>query len=160
VETFDGVAIAECGDVLLVVWKSDATLARYDWFEPRVFAMAERHESIAICQFILSSSRPPDAALRARLRATLVRLGPRMRRLVSVPIGDAIWLTLVRGIMRGMAILSGQSGAVFVAANVESALDRIAQVRTADTPSRDVLAGTAEESARALGVHLQRVRER
>lgn len=158
VETFDGVALTECGDVLVVVWKSAATEGRYDWFEPRLFAMAQRHASMAILQIILSSSKPPNAALRARVRGSLVRLGPKLRCLVSVPVGDAIWATLVRGIMRGMAILAGQSEVLTVVASMDAAFERLTQDVGPETPSAEALARALDALGAALGVRIHRPR--
>jgi hypothetical protein len=151
----DGVGVAIAGDVLLVVWKGAANRERYDWFEACVWSMAEEHASFAICQFVMSSSRPPDARLRARTRETLVALGPRVRCVVSVPIGDVLWATVVRTIMRGVAILSGHSDTVIVAGSLNEALDRIRRVASAATPERAALAAAARDLGTALGVRLE-----
>jgi hypothetical protein len=139
VEHRDGIALVRTGDVLVAVWKLAATRERFDWLTEHLRTMADRWPSFVVLQLIMSSSSPPDAPLRARVRAVMRELDGRMRFLVSVPLGDALWMTIVRTIMRGLTVISGQTGRTSVASTVSQGLDHVAAVAREATPTRDEL---------------------
>ena len=151
VETFDGIAAARCGDVLLVLWKLPATLERFAWLEERLAELERAEPSFVLVQLISSSSSPPDAKLRARVRTVLRGLEGRMRHLVSVPLGDALWMSVVRVIMRGMTLVSGQGQRSSVASSAKEAFDVVAAVAQPATPSRNELEETLLAMCVALG---------
>ncbi len=152
VAAFDGLVVACAGDVLFALWQKPASAARLDWLEQRMEAMASDYDTFVVCQLILSSSTPPDAALRARVREAMRRFEGRMRYLISVPLGDAIWMGIVRVIMRGIAIISGHAATSSVAATAEEALERIAWAAGGRTPDRDALVAAVLAACSELGV--------
>jgi len=152
VAAFDGLAVACTGDVLFALWQKPATWARFDELEQQMEAMARDHETFIVCQLILSSSTPPNAALRARLRVVMRRFEGRMRYLISVPLGDAIWMGIVRVIMRGLAIISGHAATSSVSATAEEALERVAWAAGGRTPDREALVAAVLAACSELGV--------
>ena len=106
--------------------------------------------SVAACQFLLSTASPPGSAERAEIRAGLEVVLPRARRLVTVPLGDAAWHSIVRGIVRVALALSGQSRIIKVAAGAPEAFDLLAQVATPESPSIASLAAAFDALHTAL----------
>lgn len=115
---------------------------------------ASRPAGIACLDLILEGSSPPDAALRRQMQVDFRRLGSKLRRFVVVPIGNSIWLSIVRTIVRGVLLVSGQSQRQRVANSVRQGVDEIRAAATPETPSaEEVLEAIANLSA-ALGVQL------
>jgi hypothetical protein len=155
VDVGDGIAMAAAGDVLFTVWKGPSVDALIDRFEPHVWAMADKYPSFVIVQIIMSSSSPPNASVRARARRAMTTLGPRLRCVLSLPVGDGLWTTLVRTIMRGMAVLSGQSDIVRTASSLPDMFERIGALASAHTPDRAELSRVVQELAKLSGVRLE-----
>lgn len=149
---FDGLAAVQCGDVLIVLWKLPATSERFDWLEARLHEAARAHASFVVCQVILASSSPPNARLRARIREVMDGLRGKMRRVVSVALGDAVWMSVVRVVMRGLSILSGHGDASTIARTAREGLDHILAAAGPDTPDRDALEDALASAAAALGI--------
>jgi hypothetical protein len=152
VHACDGVATVGSGDVLFVLWKLAPTVERYDWFESRLDEFAAQQASFVICQLILPTSTPPNARIRARTRETLARLRPKLRRVVSVPLGDALWMSVVRVVMRGMAIVTGHAETSTIASTLHEGLDQVTAAASSNTPGRaDFVVGLGKACA-ALGL--------
>jgi hypothetical protein len=148
----DGLATAVVGDVIIVVWKSPATLERWQWLNAQGEALHARSPGGLIYFYlILSSSTPPNAATRTKMQAEFRRLGPKLRRLVVVPLGDSLWKSLVRTIVRTVMLLSGLSKQQIVAASIDEGIDRIMDAAGPNTPTRAELRAGAEALLRVLG---------
>lgn len=135
VEVRDGVAGTTVGDALLVVWSSGATAARVRWVHERARELIERSpDGIVAAQFLLPSARPPGLGEVGAVRAGLRTVLPRSRRLVVVPLGDAAWQLVVRGVMRAGLALLGQSERIKVAPSAPGAVELLIEARSSSTP--------------------------
>src|SRR3954454_9970604 len=103
VDTRDGVGLAQLGDTVVALWKAPASLDRWRYQLSRMETMAaSRPAGITCLDLILEGSSPPDAALRRQMQVDFRRLGSKLRKFVVVPIGNSIWLSIVRTIVRGV----------------------------------------------------------
>lgn len=158
VEVRDGIALSECGDTLLVLWKAPASLERWRYHVSRIEAMAaSRVEGILCIDLILSESTPPDATVRKQMQADFRRMGAKLRRFVVVPLGDSIWLNVVRTIVRGVLLLSGQSERQRVAATVRQGIEQVLAAAGPETPTLAALEAEAALLFAELGVELRRI---
>lgn len=140
VEVFDGVASITLGDTLLTLWQAPARAARIRHVTEVASALVRaRAGSIAACQFLLPSASPPRLQERADISAGLDVVMPRARRLVTTPLGDATWQSMVRSVMRAGLFLIGQSTRVKVASSATEAFELLDQVSTEESPGRDAL---------------------
>jgi hypothetical protein len=152
VEVFDGVAFLSRGDVVLALWKAPARIHRAKWLFDHVDrVIAERPGGVLAAYFILSSSSPPDGPARAENQRRIQAIGASFRRLLLVPIGDALWTSIVRTVMRGVAIVTGNKN-LAVANGVADALDKLLAARSERTPSRRELEAAVAVLFDALGV--------
>jgi hypothetical protein len=85
---------------------------------------------------VLPTADPPDGPTRAENNARLRRVGARLRRLVTAPVGDAFRMSVVRAVMRGLALLQGQTRTHVIADTVEGGVMRLLEVKTEQTPGR------------------------
>ncbi|HEU4410061.1 MAG TPA: hypothetical protein VFS43_32705 [Polyangiaceae bacterium] len=148
----DGLATAVVGDVLITVWKSPASVARWQWLHAQADALLARSPGgFVYLSIILSSSTPPNAALRTKMQADFRRLGSKLRRLVVVPLGDSLWKSVVRAIVRALMLVSGLPKQQAVAASIDEGIDRVLDVAGPNTPTRAELRAGAEALLRMLG---------
>lgn len=153
VRVFSGVAAAALGDTLVVLWSMPASQERWSWKWSFVEELMRSHEpGVLLFSLVLDTSSPPDSALRARMKADLQRSGAKLRRFVVVPLGDSIWMAIVRMIGRAVLLLGGQSDRQIVAASVEQGFVRLLQAAGPATPSRSELERAIAELSRLLGV--------
>ena len=153
VEVADGVACVSVGDVLLGLWKEPAHPARIRQFTQwaEVF-LRDQPGDIAACQFLLSSASPPTPEGFDAIRAGMKLVQPRARRLVVVPVGDSIWLGVVRSIIRLGTQLTRTSKLIKVAADKPEAFDLLGGAGTPRSPTRGELATAVERLYAALGL--------
>lgn len=152
-EVFDGVASVVTGDVLLALWQTPARSARIRHITAVTERMLRAREgTIAGCQFLLPSASPPRLQERSDIRAGIDVVMPRSRRLVTVPLGDAAWQSVVRGVMKAGLFLLGQSSRVKVAANAAEAFALLGEVATPDTPDAGAMARALDALHEALRV--------
>lgn len=152
VEVRDGVALLQMGDTLLVLWKAPASRDRWLHHMNRMeTAAASRPNGILCVDLILAESTAPDAALRKQMQADFRRLGGKLRRFVVVPLGDSLWLSVVRTIVRGTLLLSGQSDRQRVTATVSQGLDEARAAAGPETPSTAELQQAVGALFSALG---------
>jgi hypothetical protein len=150
---FDGIALWSRGDTILIVWQTPARIHRLKWLFEQIDAVAARNlGGIVVLQLVLSTSSPPDGPAREENQVRMRRLGASLRRLVTVPLGDALWMSIVRAIMRGLTLVSGQSKSQFVASSEAEGLDLLMKAAGPSTPSRRELSTELDELYRALGV--------
>lgn len=136
VEVVDGVALTSSGDTVLVLY-NDAAPRPLAAPVKRVDAvLASGHSEVLVMQCALGSSTPPDAEIRALCYRDIKRLRPRLRCVVTVPLGDDVWVVLILSVMRGMSTVVGMGSIHFVEKN---RADGIARLRSKAAPSEAAL---------------------
>src|SRR5258708_4467927 len=148
--TFDGVGYEGRGDVLVSVFQAAARLHRTRWLFDAAHALAPRSpEGILVMMVAPPTAAPPDSATRAENHARFRRLGPSLRRFVSVPLGDSVRVSLVRAILRGMAVVQGDARTHLVTATIE---EGTACLREAGGPPTPPARGRAGMAGRGWGL--------
>ena len=148
----DGVAAVELGNVLVAIWQHPATDARWDWMKAVMDRTAENSPGgFLMLDVTAATSSPPDAALRRRMQVDFKENLPRLRMLIVVALGDSLWVSVVRTIMRAVALLSGQSHRQVVVATVAEGV-AVAR-KLGATASAAELTQAVDELSDALGVH-------
>jgi hypothetical protein len=136
----DGVTSLVLGDTHIVLWKAPASLERWKWLMAQTQALSIKFpEGMLRLDFILGTSSPPDARTVSKFQADLRDMGPRLRRYVVVPVGDTVWLSIVRSIVRTALIITGLSKQHSVAATTAEGVTRLLEAARANTPSRKQL---------------------
>jgi len=149
----DGVAVVRMGDALLVLWSKASSRERWAFQLSAMQAMAPAYaDGILVLVLILSVDTPPEAAVRTDMEAALRRLGPQLRRLVAVPLGDSVWLSIIRTVVRGLIIVSGQSHRHRVASDVTAGIEQLREKAGPLTPSTAELLKAIAELSAALGL--------
>lgn len=153
IKIFDGLAIQQQGDFIVAVWNAPARVERarllYDEAE-RI--MAANPGGVYWLQVVMESSSTPDGPMREENHTRLRRWRPTLRRVATVPVGSAIWSTVVGTIMRGMFVVTGQSRTQLVASTEHEAIELLLREATPRSPSRAQLVAAVDELYRALGV--------
>jgi hypothetical protein len=153
VETNDGVAVSVRGDLVLSLWKEPARVHRTRWFFDIVDeAAAKNPEGVGVLLLILPTSSPPDAPARAENAVRLRKLGKVIQRVVTVPLGDALFLNVVRTVMRAMFIVQGQARVQIVESSVSSGIGRTLEEASHRTPGRAQVERDVLALYEALGV--------
>lgn len=153
IEVFDGVAAIAMGDTLLTLWQAPARSARIRRVTELTAALLERTSgTIVACQFLLPTASPPRLRERADISAGLDVVLPRARRLVTTPLGDAAWQSVVRAVMRAGIAIIGKAKLVKVASDPASAFDLLGQVASDASPDRASLERALDALHGALGV--------
>jgi len=135
-ESSDGIAVAVSGDLLVALWSEPGTLERMRWLGARLDAFAgHRSEGeVLMLMVILPKSSPPQAAARAESNSIARRLGGRTRLFVTVPLGDSLWLLVVRTVMRTTFLLSGNAKRLSIANTEADGIRQIVEARRDATP--------------------------
>jgi hypothetical protein len=135
-DVFDGVSCVTVGNTMLTLWQAPSRQHRVQWLARKTDELAAQHpDGIYVVQLILPSSSPPDSAARAEAVALMKRLQATLKFLVSVPLGDAIWMTLVRSIMRAALMVTGMASRHAVVATVAEGIALVVK-QSAAPPSR------------------------
>src|SRR5262245_17122898 len=103
----DGVAMSLHGDIIVLLWKSASRQHRILWLGRQISELTAPLDSYVVLQLILPSSNPPDGAASAEVKRLIKSVEGKMRRLVSVPLGDTMWASIVRSVMRAMVVVTG-----------------------------------------------------
>jgi hypothetical protein len=82
----------------------------------------------------LSMAAPPDAAKRRENSLQLRQLGSALRRLVAVPVGDSLWRSVARTVMRGMSVVA--QAPPHVGATPAHGIDKLLECASPATPRR------------------------
>jgi len=151
----DGIAYAHAGDTVLVVYAAPARLPRTRWLFDRLDEITARVAPINGLMIVLPSADVPDADTRAENTRRMGRLRGRLRRIVTVVIGDSMRLTLVRTIMRAMFLLQGQSRVQSIVDSVEEGLSLLLSTPTPNMPDRAQLTAALDEIGRQLQLPLR-----
>lgn len=153
VDVFDGVASIACGDILLLLWRTPARRERIGrvagWIDA---VIADNPDTIAVCQFLLSSASPPDRDGRAVARREALRLEAKIRRAVMVPLGDSLWQSVVRGILRVAVLIAGHADQLKVVSSEREALDSLTEIASARSGTRQELETAVEALYGALDI--------
>ncbi len=148
----DGVAMLGRGDAILIVYQLAARLHRTRWLFARVNEyVAGRRGTFVVFMVVLPTADPPDRPTRAENAAELRKLGSRLRRLVTTPIGDAFRVSIVRTVMRALSALQGKAGVHFVGDSIDAGVLRVLEVAEKDTPSRAEMMSDLAALHAALG---------
>lgn len=146
----DGFAFAHGGDTAVIVYKSPARVTRIRWIFDRIEELAARVGPLNGLLIVLPSSDLPDAQTRAENTRRMVELRGRLRRVVTVVLGDSMRVSLVRTIMRAMFLLQGMSRVQHIVNSVDEGLVTLLNDPTARMPSRPQIEATLSEIARRL----------
>lgn len=131
----DGLVCVEAGDTLITLWLLPPTMARWVWHSERIQALHDKQrDGFLYMSIIASTSTPPDQAVRGRIQEDLRRWSKRVRKVVIVPVGDSVWLSLVRALIRTMLIVTGQSKQQSVVATTNGGIAEIVRNAGANTP--------------------------
>ncbi len=149
----DGTASVASGDVLIVLNRDPADRERWKWQVAELQQLADRTpQSVLYFLLVLPTSSPPDAALRATIQEDLRRLGPKLRKLIVVPLGDGLWVAVVRTMVRATLLLGGRAKQQIVEASIEQGLERVFEFSSPETPLRATLESSIDDLFRVLGV--------
>lgn len=146
----DGVAVAVLGDTFFLYWKAPATEDRVRWtIEQRKQLL--RSDSFVVADVVMSSSTPPNARARELIVSDFSSLVPQMRRVIFAPIGNALWQSLVKTIVKAAMLVVKLTDRLSVCAGED---ELIGQLRAEASPAT---ASDAElrEALRSLRVALE-----
>src|SRR5580658_1434062 len=107
----DAVSLTTREGLVTALWQGPAVVTRGRWLFDRTdeFVAAKPSRKFVILQLILQSSTPPNQEARADMSNRIRKLDKNLVRIVSVPVGDALWASIVGTIMRGANVLQGRS---------------------------------------------------
>jgi hypothetical protein len=134
---FDGVGASTRGDLLLVIFKSAARLERTRWaFDVADELVAANPAGIIGLMVVLPTADPPDGPARAENHTRFARIGPALRRMVTVPVGNELRTMIVRTIMRAISAVGNGRGIHVIASAVPVGIERVLEQRGPNTPAR------------------------
>jgi hypothetical protein len=152
VRFYDGVAVVRRGDAVLICYQKAARLARTRWLFDVIDAFARAApEGLLTLLIVLEGSEPPDGPTREENAKRLKALGPAVRRLVTVPVGDAFKTAIVRALMRALNLALGHSKHRVVSDTIEDGLTQLLEGASPRTPKRQQLKLDIEALYDALG---------
>jgi len=148
----DGVGMLQRGDACLIVYQRAARLERTRWlFDVVDEVVARTGFELLGLMIVLPSADPPDAPTHQENFARLRKLGPRVRRLVTVPVGNEFRTSVVRAVMRGLNIVLGHSGTRFIANDVADGVKRLLEAASSRTPEASQIFADVRALYLALG---------
>ena len=137
---------------MVVVYRSAARLHRTRWLFDQAEVIAARNlNGTVVFMVVLPSADPPDKETRAENSARLKKLGDKVRRVVTVPVGDGLRVSIVRTVMRALALVQVQAQSFCIANTIDEGLRRLREVATAETPSRETIVADLRRLYEALG---------
>jgi hypothetical protein len=152
IQTLDGVAFFARGDLALVVYQRAARLHRTRWLFDRLDEHAASVPGgILVLLVVLPSADPPDGPTRQENTLRTRKLAGALRRLVTVPVGDAFRVAVVRTVMRALAILQGNRRTHFISETIVEGISKAMEAATPDTPTRAKILEDLEALHSALG---------
>jgi serine/threonine protein kinase len=131
VRSYDGVAFASRGDTVSILWKAPARPLRARWlFDQMDRAAADSPEGLLTLMVILPTSAPPDRTTAVESAVRLFHLRAVTRKTAVIIVGDSVWRSLAKGVLRVLSPTLDASALVFV-----SGIDKaIATLMTAAGP--------------------------
>ena len=149
---YDGVGLLFRGDTCLVVYQKAARIERTRWlFDVVANYLLDNEGDLLAFMIVLPSADPPDARTRQENNDRMRKIGHRIRRLVTLPIGNAFKVNIVRTIMRGLTLLAGHSDTRSIVDTIEEGLDAILEVASERTPSARQIRADIADIYQALG---------
>jgi hypothetical protein len=138
IHTYPGCAVSSCEGIGLLLWTGEPTLAANQWAVRTLLAhRASAQREVTLLQIIAEQAGTPDADARAYIQEVYKRELSDVRRMVSAPLGDSFRQSIVRAIMRGMALFAGKTQHITVVSTLEQAYAAVLEGRSA--PTRDAL---------------------
>jgi hypothetical protein len=153
VRTDDGVAIALRGDTLTVVYEQPARLHRSRWIYDAADRLVERCPGgIAALVVVLPTCAPPDGPTRAENSSRLRKLGPALRRLVTVPVGNDLSKSIARSVVRATAVLQKGPSRLRLSETLDEGIACVLEVASPSSPTFDQIAADVRALCKALDV--------
>lgn len=135
----------------MVLWREDARVERMRWLQRELRQLLDGSVSDAVyLQIVESTSAPPDAETRKVAKAIVQDVADRVPLVVTVPLGDTIWQSVVRTMLRLLLMVSGMGGRHVVVTTFEQACGVIEARATGSTPDTAALAQTYARLQAAL----------
>jgi hypothetical protein len=151
IATYDGVAFAQAGETALIIYALPAKIDRTRWLFDRLDEMLARVDTrICVFMVVLPGADPPDAATRAENDRRLRAMFGRLRRVVTVVLGDGFRINVVRTVMRAMFIMQRQSHLLHVASTLDEGLRHVLRDAPEQTPARNTLESVLRDMCRKL----------
>ena len=145
VQTYDGVALATRGDTCSILWKAPARQLRARWlFDQMDRLIADQPQGVLALMIILPTSAPPDRATSIEAAARVMKLRAATRRIVVVVLGDSVWQSVAKGILR--VFMPWSSSRVMFASQVDEGITKLLRVAGPRTPR----AAAIQRDVRAL----------
>lgn len=133
--TYEGVSVVMRGDLLLIHYGADARIDRTKWAFDRADELAAKcPNGILALMIVAANAAPPDAETRKENARRFAKIQPKLRRMVTVPLGDSIQKSIVRAIMRALALLLRQGDIQKIAATEAEGVAQILDAKSAGTP--------------------------
>jgi len=149
---YDGVGMLFRGDTCLVVYQKAARIERTRWlFDVVENYLADHDTDLLAFLIVLPSADPPDAPTRQENSDRMKKIGPRVRKLVTLPIGNAFKVQLVRTVMRGLNAILGRSDREPIADTVDEGLEELLESASERTPSTRQIRDDIRAIYEALG---------
>jgi hypothetical protein len=135
IEVNDGIALIVRGDTLLSLWNAPARVHRSRWVYDAADELAASCSSgMCALMILLPTADPPDGPARSENSLRMRELKKSLRRLVTVVLGDDLRQTIVRSVLRIVALPLGP-GRLGVASSVESGIEQLLRAASPATPS-------------------------
>lgn len=133
------------------MWQRSATLNRVRWHGALLEQHVSKHRGKALGLMVVqATAAPPRGVARVESNAIVRRIGSEMLVSVTAALGDTVQLQLVRSIMRGMFVLSGNVKRHLVVSSEAEAIDRVLAAAEPPAPSRAELASVVRALHSAL----------
>lgn len=151
VQVFDGVAVATRGGTFVSMWKSSAILNRVRWHGALLEQHVSKHRGKALgLMIVLPSAAPPQGEARVEANAVVRRIGPHLLRGVTAALGETLQTQVVRTVMRGMFLVSGNAKRHMVVNTEAEGIEIIVALAEPTAPSRAELEATLSSLYEAL----------
>ena len=151
-QVLDGVAVAISRGAFISMWQRSATLNRVRWHGALLEQHVSKHRGKAVGLMIVEpSAAPPQGEARVESNAIVRRVGPNIQLVVTVALGDTLQMQIVRTVMRGMFLLSGNMKRHLVVSTEDEAIDRLLAMTEPAVPSRLELEAMVRSLHQALG---------
>jgi hypothetical protein len=149
---YDGVGMLMRGDTCMIVYQKAARIERTRWvFDVVENYLLDNETDLLAFLIVLPSADPPDGRTRQENTDRLKKIGPRVRRLVTMPIGNAFKTNLVRAVMRGLNLVLGHSETRSIADTVDEGLDELLEFASERTPPMQQIRNDIALIYQALG---------
>jgi len=148
----DGIGILVRGDFVAIVGKAPARLQRTKkLFDILDEAATSSSQGIVVMIVILPTADPPDKETREVTSERTNKLGSKLRRIVTIPIGDSFHLSIVRTVMRAMSVIRGRASLDKVTDTIESGIEIALEAKSSLTPSRGQILSDFKSIYNVLG---------